>query len=338
METTKNWVDYKTIKSTVTMEMALSHYNVLAKLKQPPGKNAIGCCPIHNGKNPRQFSVCLTKNIWRCFGSCDTGGNVLDFVSKMEGGISIRDSAILLKKLFLDNDKNEPATPVLVKRDQEKPATTCQETTKQDQDDPMEPEINPPLKFRLKSLDQEHPFFAKHGIEPETVDYFGLGFCTKGMLKGRIAIPIHNQQGELIAYCGRSISAEQAEKDGQYKMPPKFVRSEAVFNLHRQDKTTDTLILVEDFISSIMAHQHGFSNFVAIMGSNLGKGQEKAIFRHLGPSGRLLLLFSSSEYSQKCAETCLQQFSSRLYCKKVDISHIGKTPASLTTAEINSLI
>ena len=338
MEKQRNWVDYKKIKSIVTMEMVLRHYNVFEKLSEVPGKNALGCCPIHQGTNPRQFSVCLSKNIWRCFGSCDTGGNVLDFVSMMEGGISIRDSALFLKKLFIDNMEDGPATTPKVNSEKEQTKNDQNPAIETNEEEKEETAVNPPLKFTLKSLDKDHPFFEENGFKAETVKYFGLGFCTKGLMKGRMAIPIHNHAGSLIAYCGRSITEEQIEKEGKYKMPKNFVRSEVVFNLHRQNETADTLILVEDFISAIKAHQNGFNNFAALMGSNLGKGQEEAIFRHLGPSGRLLLMFSASEYSRKCAVDCLARFSSRLFVKKIDISPFAKTPCQLTSDEINSLI
>jgi DNA primase len=48
---TKNWVDFKEIKATVSMEMLLRHYELFEKLK-PSGGNLVGCCSIHKGSNP----------------------------------------------------------------------------------------------------------------------------------------------------------------------------------------------------------------------------------------------------------------------------------------------
>ena len=96
----KNWVDYKEIKSKITMRMVLDRYGITDKLKQS-GQNLAGYCPIHKGtNNPRQFSVNPEINIFNCFGDCQSGGNVLDFVAKMED-INIRQAALLLKKWFL---------------------------------------------------------------------------------------------------------------------------------------------------------------------------------------------------------------------------------------------
>jgi DNA primase len=338
MEKEKNWVDYKKIKSAVTMEMALRHYDAFEPLNKVSGKNALGCCPIHQGTNPRQFSVCLSKNIWRCFGSCNTGGNVLDFISMMEGGLSIRDSALLLKNLLMDSKEDvQDETPQedskfeQTKNDPEPVIETKDEVNEEDT-------VNPPLNFTLKSLTADHPFFAENGIAPETVEYFSMGFCTKGVMKGRIAIPIHDHRGRLVAYCGRSVTDEQTEKEGKYKMPKNFNRSDVVYNLNRQKEDAGTLILVEDFISVIKLHQSGFHNVTALMASNPGKDQEKRILSYLGPSGRLILMFSTSEYSRKCADDCLSKFSSRMFVKKIDISPFAESPCQLTADQISSLI
>ncbi len=34
------------------------------------------------------------------------------------------------------------------------------------------------------------------------IKHFGLGSASRGLMKGRIAIPIHNENGELVAYAG----------------------------------------------------------------------------------------------------------------------------------------
>ena len=47
------------------------------------GRNFFGLCPFHNEKSP-SFSVSPDKQIFHCFG-CGVGGNVITFISKIEG-------------------------------------------------------------------------------------------------------------------------------------------------------------------------------------------------------------------------------------------------------------
>src|ERR1700722_10923406 len=77
------FVDFRAVKAAITMEQVLDHYGILDKFKR--GADSLnGPCPIHRGGSPTQFRVSISKNIWHCFSVCKHGGNVLDFVSKME--------------------------------------------------------------------------------------------------------------------------------------------------------------------------------------------------------------------------------------------------------------
>ena len=57
------------------------------------GRNYFGLCPFHNEKSP-SFAVSPDKQIFHCFG-CGVGGNVIHFISKIEG-LNFRESIELL--------------------------------------------------------------------------------------------------------------------------------------------------------------------------------------------------------------------------------------------------
>src|SRR6185503_17133038 len=78
-----SFVDFKTIKAAITMEQVIEHYDLMDRFKKS-GDSLSGPCPIHKGNNPTQFRVSVSKNIWNCFGECKHGGNVLDFIARME--------------------------------------------------------------------------------------------------------------------------------------------------------------------------------------------------------------------------------------------------------------
>src|SRR6266496_270982 len=81
-----DFVDFSTVKKSVTIVQILEHYGLTSKLSQ-------------NGDNPTQFRVSISKNCWNCFGQCKRGGNILDFVSLKEG-VSVREAALRIQKWF----------------------------------------------------------------------------------------------------------------------------------------------------------------------------------------------------------------------------------------------
>lgn len=107
---------------------------------------------------------------------------------------------------------------------------------------------NQPLTFTLKNLNPKHPYLKERGLNKETVHHFGLGHCSRGLMKERIAIPINNEQGELVAYAGR-YAGEPPEDEEKYLLPPGFGKSQVLFNLDqaRELATDQGLIVVEGF-------------------------------------------------------------------------------------------
>src|SRR5437763_10291554 len=75
-----NWVDFKSIKQSVTIEQVFARYGV--KLKRS-GKELRGRCPIHQGEGADSFHANTEKNAFHCF-SCQAKGNVLDLVAALE--------------------------------------------------------------------------------------------------------------------------------------------------------------------------------------------------------------------------------------------------------------
>ena len=88
-----NWVDFKTIKSAVTMQMVLDRYGINWLRKN--GEEVRGRCPIHQGQGAEAFHANLERSVFHCF-ACGAGGNVLDFIAGMEG-CSIREAALRLQ-------------------------------------------------------------------------------------------------------------------------------------------------------------------------------------------------------------------------------------------------
>ena len=328
----KNWVDFKEIKDKISLAMVLEHYSV--ELKKS-GKNYVSCCPIHEGSNPTQFSVNYDRNIWHCFGNCNTGGNTLDFVSAMEG-VSVHGAALKLKNWFLSDENTNldtKSTPKLKTPNKE-------QLVREEKKEKSEQVINSPLSFKLKNLDQEHEFFESLGLLPETIEHFGLGFCTKGMMKERIAIPIHDHQGQLIAYCGRAISEELVKEEGKYKLPSSekgFYKSHVLYNLHRQ-QNQDTLIVVESFKSVWHLFQMSITNVITPLGSSISEEQAELLVSHLGPKGKVIMLFDGDESGQVGTEKAVLELTKSLFVKALDVSAYAIKPHQLTKDQIDEML
>jgi len=80
--------------------------------------------------------------------------------------------------------------------------------------------VNAPLDFTLKMLDVQHPYLKQRGLTPETISHFGLGYCSRGLMQGRIAIPLHDAVGQLIGYAGRLVEDNKITADNpKYRLP-----------------------------------------------------------------------------------------------------------------------
>jgi len=119
--------------------------------------------------------------------------------------------------------------------------------------------VNAPLDFTLKMLDAEHPYLKQRGLTSKTISDFGLGYCSRGMMQGRIVIPLHNLQGELIGYAGRLVDDSKVnDEQPKYRFPGsrerngvryEFQKSQFLFNSHQINGPIDDLIIVEGFMA-----------------------------------------------------------------------------------------
>jgi DNA primase len=210
--------------------------------------------------------------------------------------------------------------------------------------------VNPPLKFALKSLDPDHAYLTEREFSPETIAAFGVGYCTgKGIMAGRIAIPIHNEHGELVAYAGRWPGIPP-EGEGKYKLPPGFHKSLVVYNLHRarQHAKEAGLIVVEGFFDAMRVWQAGFPNVVALMGSSLSEEQEGLLVDAVGPHGKIALMFDEDEAGwhgrdgiwkdEELKPGALPRLASKVYVNVIRLGDQGRQPDGLSKEELKRAI
>jgi len=336
------FVDFKAIKTAITMEQLLGHYKILDQFKRT-GDSLNGPCPIHKGSNPTQFRVSTTKNIWNCFSDCEHGGNTLDFICKMEK-CSVHAAALKAIEWFnLDpeamsaSDENAEAAEPKTSAPAPKPATRQVASPK------FTPESNvpnAPLKFRLDKLERTHPYLTEQrGLTPETIVDFGIGFCSKGMMADRIAIPIHNVKGEVVAYAGRFVG-EPPEGTPKYKLPPGFRKSQELFNLDRaiKEPADKPLLIVEGFFDAMKIHDHGYRKVVAIMGATLSSAQEELIRQHTTRDSQVIVMLDENEAGKAGREDIACRLSKFCFVRVHQFPRPDMEPEHLTDEEVADIV
>jgi len=96
-------------------------------------------------------------------------------------------------------------------------------------------------------------------------------------MKGRIAIPIHNQLGELVAYVGRYANEHIPGKVDRYRFPKRFLKSLELYNIHlAMTLEKRYLVLVEGYWSAIRLHEAGFKFVTQLLdGDDAGRSAAK---------------------------------------------------------------
>lgn len=330
------YVDFKTVKAAVSMSQIIDHYGLTERFKRH-GDSLSGPCPLHDGQNPTQFRVSLTKNCWNCFGTCKGGGNALDFVARKEG-VTVREAALKISEWFnlpfgekpdAEGERKEPQPekPQAKAQPAPKPTATAPDTGP-----------NKPLGFALQNLDTAHPYLTERGLSEATIAEFGMGYCGKGSMTGRVVIPIHNGDGQLVAYAGRW-PGEPPEDTPKYKLPAGFRKAQELFNLHRALRESDEapLVIVEGFFDCLALWQHGIRRVVALMGSSLSPQQEEWIALAVNPRSRIVLMLDEDDAGREARVKIIPRLAAHCYVRTVRFEHEGQQPDSLTAEQLDTL-
>lgn len=172
-------LDFKTLKESVTIQQTLDLLDI--KHLQPHGEQLRGTCPLCMATNARGFVVTPAKGTWYCF-------------SEKKGGDLIRLAALMWR-----TDDRGAAVRI---NDQLNGGNGA---GKADDNAPAKQEASPspkssdfdPLAYQ-KTLDPDHAALISLGVSADTIRAFGGGFCTKGLLRGMLALPTY--EGEKM--CG----------------------------------------------------------------------------------------------------------------------------------------
>lgn len=306
MSTAKN-ISFDDLKKAVTPEVTqriLGHFGIADKFVQEADGSLRGSCPFRCEKvSGRSFKITADGKAWfnhdracKCLpvnedtGQPVRGGNMLDFIRFKTGG-SIRDAGLLLDTLLQPPKAGEwqvklskPETPAA------KPQTGSAKGSYN-------------LTFLERGLkpldlDHEHEAITSLGLEPETVADFGAGVCAKGMMRGRLAFPLHNVLGELVAYTGFKL--DKASDGPLWLLPKDFQPELELIGAHVPVSDASAMVLTFDMLEAAYAAQAIGHPVLTILSPEISERQEtrlKSLIDDQGFTGTLLVLAAPSEKS-----------------------------------------
>ena len=343
-------IDFTAIRQSVSFADILTHYDLSPE--KPGSKQVKIHCPFHEDRTP-SCSINIEKGIFNCFG-CPAEGNVLDFIAHMEGFTDNPTYNAALKAVEIagidiatfKKDGPGAASPQKPRRaaqtakparntprGQKMPQRAVQpvsDDAKQDAPSTENPVINVSL-----DLNPQHPFLAERDIDPELATEFGIGYCAKGIMRHRIAIPIHNSNGELVAYCGRYAGDPVPDGVPRYKLPKQFHKSLELFNLHRaMEFDKRYVVIVEGIWSVLRLHALGIPA-VALLGTSASA--EQAALLRAGDLRYATVILDGDEAGRAAAPAVIQTLSQHVYVRSLELPE-GVKPDTMDDTFLNRLV
>ena len=292
------------VGATAEVKSKLSVFDVVGEsvtLKKA-GTTYKGLCPFHGEKTP-SFVVTPARETWHCFG-CGLGGDIFSFVMQRDGatfpealrslaakaGVEIDertkredarrarlrqvlDTAIAFYHAVLTSSKaGEPALAYLKGRGfTDQTIETYQ------------------LGWAPGGWDQmTRQLRAKRDIRDEELIEVGLASPSQrgrgaiDKFRSRVLFPIRDQNGHAVGLGGRLLEGE-GPKYLNSPATPLFDKSRTLYLIDKAKgaiRKADQAVIVEGYTDALMAHQAGFENVVASLGTALTPGQVALLTRY----------------------------------------------------------
>ncbi len=288
------------VKQRADIIEVVSQYTALKKT----GRTFSALCPFHSEKHP-SFFVYPEQQSWHCFGACNTGGDVLSFIMKKEG-IDFGDALRLLaqKAGITIPSRFEPEAG---KEERERLYQVNQAVAQYFHN----------LLLNSSAGERAREYFASRGLSPKTIADFQLGFSlnswdalkqylmergytesellTAGLVieaeaesgkthdrfRNRLMFPIHDVRGHIVGFGARVLD----DSLPKYLNSPQtliFDKSSCLYGINFAQaaiRQQDLVVIVEGYMDVITAHQNGFNNVVASMGTSVTEKQINTLKR-----------------------------------------------------------
>jgi len=294
------------------------------------GRSFKGLCPFHNDKNP-SFHVYpsngLKAGFYHCF-ACKEGGDALSFVMNQDG-------------LTFPEALEQLARRVGIEIKRESRETKKRRENRFEVLERCQAHFRANLKNEAKGRSARE-YLNERSIDEETATRFGLGYAldswdgltslfgndsqalglaaSQGVVKprdqgqghfdflrNRLTFPIHNGNGQIIAFAGRDLSGNDQAKYLNTPESDLFKKGKSLYGIHQAKekiRRTKSVVVVEGYFDVIRMHASGFEEAVAPMGTALTENHLETVAR-LGD--RAILLFDGDTAGRAAAVRSLDQ-------------------------------
>jgi DNA primase len=287
-----------------------------------------GLCPFHGEKTP-SFTVTPSRDSWKCFG-CGLGGDVFSFVMQRDGVSFPEALRVLATKAGVEIDertKREDAHRARLRDVMETAIAFYHQVL-------TSTSLGKPALDYLKGRGftddtistfqlgwapegwdaMSRTLVEKRGVKPDELVEAGLASPARSVsrgvgvidkFRGRVLFPIRDQNGTATGMGGRILGSEG---EGGRDTGPKYLNSPGtpLFDKSRSlyliDKAKGSMrksgqaVIVEGYTDALMAHQAGFDNVVASLGTALTPGQVALLTRY---AKRIALAYDVDAAGQK---------------------------------------
>jgi DNA primase len=311
------------------------------------GRNYKALCPFHNEKTP-SFMVSPAKQIYHCFG-CHEGGNVFTFIMNYEHisfGEALKKVAakvgVKLPQISSKANRNDSLFNKIIKANElamsfyhkqlfdSSEATAAKSYLKKRGFDKATAE-----QFKLGYASSQwrglYDYLQKAQIEDNVMIKAGLisvrqggGYCDK--FRKRLMFPIYNAYDKVVGFGARVLEIDKMPKYLNSADTPVFSKGKNLYGINWAKKTIldkDRVIIVEGYTDCIRAHEKGFKETVATLGTALTPDQTRALKRY---TRNFVIIYDADEAGEVAALRNLDVLLPEDIVPKIAVLPKGKDP------------
>jgi DNA primase len=271
------------------------------------GSSYKGLCPFHAEKTP-SFHVFPETQTWKCFG-CGAGGDVFSFVMQRDGVEFAEALRILAARAGValegPRDPTRAQADERLQRANEAAALYYHALLMQHAVgaaarrylDHRGIHEETRARFLLGYAPEEPAALVRHlqelGFQREEIVAAGLAVAReepagtgtpplRDRFRQRLMFPIRDAQGRTIGFGGRTLLPDGVPKYLNSPQTPLFEKGAHLYALdlaREAIRATRQAVIVEGYVDAITAHQAGFRNVVAALGTALSPRQLASLGR-----------------------------------------------------------